>query len=243
MGNWKQALSLAKFELRNSKKALVLLGFLLITYVFFIVYSVPIYFKTGFVLFDLFFLMITGMAAMWAKPKGFQMKKVENNLTVTPYFVMLHQLPIPKEILIKNRFIIYYAYAVPLHTLFLALIYVFSETMRAELTFPQYIAFSLIWISFGIYWGTIYPVTELGEVSGSSNLKAYLYLILYLVIISVGITLLQVYTGSGIIYWSMNIAKKWPLLSSILSVAAAGLSTILWLRAANKKIKRIDYSI
>ncbi len=243
MESWKQALSLAKFELRNSKKALITLSLFLIIYLFFIVYSAPVYLETGFVLFDVFFLLITGILVMWAKPKDFQLQSAGNPSVVNAYFVMLHQLPIPREILIKNRFVIYFVYAVPFHTLFLTLIYVFSEPMRAELTFPQYVAFSLIWISFGIYWGVVYPISDIGETSKTSMFKASMYLILLMAVVAGGMTVLQVYTGYGIIQWSMIIAGKWPLLSSILSIIAAYIGTILGLRYANKNIKRIDYSI
>ncbi|CAM3260410.1 hypothetical protein FITA111629_13455 [Filibacter tadaridae] len=243
MESWNQAILLAKFELRNSKKALVLLSLLLIPYAFFIIYSTPMYLETGFVLYDPFFLIIIGVAALWARPKEFQLKRAGNNSWVNPYFIMLHQLPISREILIKNRFVIYYAYAVPLHTLFFMSIYIFSETMRTTLTFPQYVAFALIWISFGLYWGSIYPVTDLGEAPTSSNFKTYLYSILFIIVVCGGLFLLHVYTGYGVVYWTMIAAKKWPLLSSIASMIAAYIGTILALRQANKKIKEIDYSI
>lgn len=241
--SWKQAILLAKFELRNSKKALLTLSILLITYVTFMVLSARTYVETGFVLFDVFFLLITGIAVIWAKPKDFQLQKIGGMSAVNPYFVMLNQLPIPKGILIKNRFVIYYAYAVPFHTLFLMLIYVFSETIRAELTVTQYIAFSLIWISFGVYWGSIYPASDVGDASNSSTFKVIVYLILFMAIVGGGIAILQAYTGVGVIYWTMLIAKKWPFLSSLVSVTAAGLSTIYWLSYANKNMKKVDYSI
>ena len=53
--------------------------------------------------------------------------------------------------------------------------------------------------------------------------------------------LLQKYTGQGVVYWSMMSAKKWPIISSIISIIAAYLGTTLALRQANKKIKEIDY--
>jgi len=241
LDSWKQAITLAKFELRHSKKALITLCLFLIPYTFFIIYSAPIYVETGYFLFDLFFLMIIGIAAMWAKPKEFQLNKMGNDSWGKSYFVMLHQLPIRKEILIKNLFVIYYAYAVPFHALFLVSIYIFSETMRTALTFPEYAAFSVIWMSFGIYWGAMYPLADLGEVIKSSNFKTSLHIILFLVMVVGGVVLLQLFTDYGVVYWSMVVAKKWPFLSSILSIIAAYVGTILALRQANKNIKRIDY--
>lgn len=214
---------------------------MLITYTFFIIRSAAIYVETGLVLFDLFFLMIIGIAAMWAKPKVFQMNKIGNGSWGTPYFVVLHQLPIRKEILIKNRFVIYYAYSIPFHALFLISMYAFSETIRTILTFPEYAAFSIIWLSFGLYWGVMYPLADIGEMTKTSTFKMSLYTVLYFGIIIVGLTFLIIFTGNGIVYWSMLLAKKWPLLSSIISIIAAVVCTKLALRQANKKIMKIDY--
>lgn len=237
--DWKQAVALAKFELRNSKRALIPLGFMLITYAFLMIYAAPELGETFF--YDLFFLVFIGMAASWAKPKVFQLNKMSNGSWGAPYFVMLHQLPIRKEILVKNRFVIYYAYSIPSHALFLISIYAFSEEIRTILTFPEYAAFMVIWLSFGIYWGTAFPLTDIGEVTKMGTFKMWLYTVLFLVIVVGGVILLQWFTGYGVVYGSMMLAKNWPLLSSLLSIIAAVVCTKLVLRQANKKIMKIDY--
>ncbi len=87
----------------------------------------------------------------------------------------------------------------------------------------------------------MYPLTDLGEVTKSSTLKMWFYTVLVLAL-AVGLfVLLQQFTGQGVVHWSMVIAKKWPLLSSIVSIIAAYVGTTLALRQANKKIKEIDY--
>ncbi|MCZ2258089.1 hypothetical protein [Sporosarcina sp. G11-34] len=242
MKNWKQAFLLAKFELRHSKFALLTLGILLILYVYFIADSASAYLGEGYVLFDPFFLIVIGLTPVWVRPKDFQLQKIANGLQVNPYFVTLHQLPIPKEVLIKNRLAIYYMYSVPFNTLFFTLIYVFSDAIQSMLTLPQYAAFSFIWISFGIYWGSVYAVTDVGEATKKSTFKSYVYMFLFLVPIVVGMVILHKYSGHGVIYWSMILAKQWPLLASILSVIATYISTIYWIRYAHKIMKRIDYS-
>ena len=127
------------------RKHLLTLSLFLIIYVSFIVFSADTYLETGFVLFDVFFLLITGIAATWAKPKEFQLQKMKGISTVNPYFVMLNQLPIPKEILIKNRFVIYYAYAVPFHTLFLILnLRIFGNDASGVDSFPIYCFFAYL---------------------------------------------------------------------------------------------------
>lgn len=193
------------------------------------------------IFYDVFFLIFIGMAAAWAKPKEFQLNKVRNGSWGTPYFVLLHHLPIRKEILIKNRFIVYYAYSIPSHMLFLFSIYAFSETARTILTFPEYTAFTIIWLSFGIYWGALFPLADIGEVAKTSTFKMWLYTVFFLIIGVGGILLVRLYTGYGVVYSSMMLAKKWPVLSSILSIVVAVVCTKLVLLHAKKKMMEIDY--
>lgn len=239
MEDWKQAAALAKFELRNSKRAVIPLGAMLIVYAFLMIYTAPQLVETIF--YDLFFLIFIGMAASWAKPKEFQLNKMRNGSWGMPYFLMLHQLPIRNEILIKNRYVVYYIYSIPVHTLFLFSMYVFSEEIRTILTFPEYAAFTIIWLSFSIYWGALFPLADVGEVAKTSTVKMWIYTVLFLVIGVGAVVLLQQFTGYGVVYSSMMLAKKWPLLSSVLSIAAAVVCTKLALRQANKKMLKIDY--
>lgn len=239
MEDWKQAIMLAKFELMNSKRALISLGTMLITFSFLMIYAAPQLVESSF--YDLFFLLFIGAAASWAKPKEFQIDKMRDGSWGVSYFVMLHQLPIRKAILIKNRFVIYYVYSIPAHMLFLFSMYVFSEEIRTILTFSEYAAFTIIWLSFAVYWGALFPLTEVGEVTKMSPFKMWLYTWLVIAIIIGGVALLKFYTGYGVVYSSMMLAKKWPLLSSVLSIAAAVVCTKLALRQANKKIMKIDY--
>ena len=239
MEDWKQAVALSKFELRNSKKAVFPLGFMLIVYAFLMISAAPQLVESMF--YDIFFLIYIGMAASWAKPKEFQLSKMKNGSWMSPYFVWLHQLPIRKEILIKNRFVIYYAYSIPANMLFLVAIYAFSESIRTILTFPEYAAFTIIWLSFGIYWGTAFPLTDVGEVKKMGSFKMWLYTVLFFAVVVGGVFLLQRFTGYGVVYGSMLLAKNWPLLSSLLSIIAAVVCTKIALRQANKKLMEIDY--
>lgn len=241
MEEWKQAAALAKYELRRSKVAVIQLAFMLITYILVVVFSAPIVVEKGFFLFDLFFLIFIGMAATWAKPKDFQINKMKNGSWGTPYFALLHQLPIPRKVLIKNRFIIYFVYSIPMHMIFLVSIYIFSDTIRTFLAFPEYIAFAIIWIMFGIYWGVSYPLVDIGEVKKMGAFKMTLYTVLFFVPIIGGGILLQQFTGYGVVYWSMMFAKNWPVVSSILSISLAIVCVLFALHHANKKIRKIDY--
>lgn len=239
MEDWKQAAALAKFELRHSKKAVIPLGFMLFVYAFLMVYAAPQLIETVF--YDLFFLIFIGMAALWAKPKEFQGNKMRDGSYGTPYFVMLHQLPIKNDILIKNRFVIYFIYSIPAHFIFLFSMYAFSAEIRAILTFPEFVAFSIIWLSFGIYWGVQNPATDVIQIVKTSTVKMWVATVFLLAFCVGGVILLQQFTGYGIVYNSMMLAKKWPLYTSILSILAAVVCTKLALRQANKKIMKTDY--
>lgn len=237
--DWKQAADLAKFELSYSKRALIPLGGMLITFSFLMIYAAPQLVESSF--YDLFFLIFIGMAGSWAKPKEFQFNKLKDGSWGTPYFLMLQQLPIRKEVLIKNRFVIYFVYSIPSNLLFLVSIYAFSAEIRSILTFSEYTVFTIIWLSFTVYWGTQFPLADVGELSNIHPVKVWFYTVAFLVM-SVGtIVLIQLFTGYGVVYNTMLLAKKWPILTSLLSIAFAIVCTKWALRRAYQKMMKIDY--
>lgn len=239
MKEWKQAAALAKLELKYSKKAVLSLSAILIVYGFLLIYASPQLVET--VAYDVLFLIFLGFAAGWGRTKEFNVSKMRDGSYGSPYFLFLHQLPIRNDILIKNRFMIYYIFSIPVHVLFFISLYLFSGEIRSILTFPEYVAFAVIWLAIGICNGTSFPIVDIGEVKKMSVVKRSLYGIIMIGVVGVGLVLLQKYTGYGIVYGSMIIAGKWPLIAGTLSVVTAIICINLALRHANKNIMKIDY--
>lgn len=239
METWKKAFSLASFELKASWKSIFtfILSLVIITTLF-----APMFSELGQKLkffHDLLFLIIFTMLPSWIRTKEFQFQKIGEETWGTPYFIFLHQMAIPKEILLKSRFINYFILAIPLHVLLFVLLFIFSEA-RNVFSFGEYIVFSVIWICFGIYAGALFPTSDTGD--NISNFKLTIYTIL--LILGIGGLFFFVYFifgGHGIVYWSMEAAKQWPLIASILSILLAIAGVKYWLHYAARNMQNIDY--
>lgn len=239
MEAWKKAFSLASFELKASWKSIFtfILSLVIITTLFASMFS-ELGQKLKF-FHDLLFLIIFTMLPSWIRTKEFQFQKIGEETWGTPYFIFLHQMAIPKEILLKSRFINYFILAIPLHVLLFVLLFIFSEA-RNVFSFGEYIVFSVIWICFGIYAGALFPASDTGD--NISNFKLTIYTIL--LILGIGGLFFFVYFifgGHGIVYWSMEAAKQWPLIASILSILLAIAGVKYWLHYAARNMQYIDY--
>lgn len=239
METWKKAFSLASFEAKASWKSIFtfIFSLLIITMLF-----IPVFSESGQKLkffYDLLFLIIFTMLPSWIRTKEFQYQKIGEETWGTPYFIFLHQMAIPKEILLKSRFVNYYSLAIPLHVLLFVLLFIFSEA-RNVFSIGEYFAFSVIWICFGIYAGAVLPASDTGDYI--SNFKLTIYTIL--LILGTGGLIFFVHFilgANGIVYWSMEAAKQWPLLSSVLSILLAIAGVKYWLHYAAKNMQKIDY--
>lgn len=240
--SWKQALWLVKFELKAYRKNMVFAMLPYLIFFFAILYTLEINILSDgshSVLDDLLFATIFWFAIIWTKPKEFQYQKLAGRFWASPYFVLLKQLPIPKDILIKSRFLQYYLTSIPLHLVVLAMIFITSPTMRSILSPGEYIVFSLIWLSSGIVIGGVFPASESGEYN--SKLKLVIYTALSIIVFLGGFIALYMFTGEGLVYWSIIAANKWPILSAFFSICIAVAFMIYWPRYMSKNIERIDY--
>lgn len=239
MQNWKHALWLAKFELNVSKMNV------LFTMVFFLFVSTGLkssygtYLDKGFVLVDLLYLVMFTAGALWTKPKELQVQRIHNELLAQPTFIMQNQLPVPKDALIKSRFIIYFVYSFPWQLLLLLTSYLFAPELKTMMTPGQFIAFSIIWLSFGIYAGYIFPASDAGD--QSTRLKTVVYSIAFFAGMIVLLTFFNLISPYGIVHWTIIFAQKWPMLSAIISILLAGLGFNYWLRYMKKTADKIDY--
>lgn len=241
MLNWKKAYWLAIFEAKRSWIGVfsILVMLTLVLLLFDLTFTN--YLQHGLFLYDILFLIVFGAAAVWTKPKEFQYQKLGEDLWASPYFIMLNQLAIPKDVLIKSRFINYYLFSIPFHILIFVFLYIFSEPVRDYFTIGEYTSFSLIWICFGIYLGSLYPASDTGDVI--SNLKLTVYGILLVFGTALFILFIRFFSGHGIVFWTMAAAKNWPILSGGGSIILAIAGIKYWLLYAAKNMKRIDYLV
>lgn len=95
--------------------------------------------------FDLFFILtFFSLFMIWLKPQALQLNKVNEALTVSPSLIMLKQLAINKEDIVKSRLIIQLIYSIPFQTILLICLYPLTPAFQEILSIPVYIAFSII---------------------------------------------------------------------------------------------------
>ncbi|SEN85246.1 hypothetical protein SAMN05192533_12320 [Mesobacillus persicus] len=239
MDHWKQAFWLVKFELKKSITAIGLLLLMAISASYFFSEFYVFYRDTGIIFYELAFLMVFGIAAIWAKPKEFQYQKINDETWGLPLFMTLSQLPIKREALINSRFLIYYFYSIPLHLLILISVYTLTPALRESMDIPSFLVFSLIWLSFGVSVGSIFPAVDAGDYI--TLLKSTIQTIPLFFGIVVALVLIQMGTENGIVAWTMIAATEWPFQSIVGSVLIVRLSTVFWKRKMKQKIQKVDY--
>src|SRR5699024_8634034 len=208
MQDWKQAFWLAKFELSESKRVFINL---FLYFSLFIVVFVTTSYAVGDFYFgglDVFFLLLFTYVPVWIRPKAFQYQKTGTGMWASPAVMMQTQLPIPKKIITKSRFIIYFIYSFPFQLFLFVSLYVFSPNISSDISPMTYIVFSIIWLSFGIYGGNSALLTDVGAQIKGGKIYFVLTILLWLAIV-LFITFFGVIFQHGIVHWTMIFAQKW----------------------------------
>lgn len=240
MKAWKEALWLARIELSASILNFLLLFVFILFMVSFIVLQISEYLEGGFISFDLFYLLIFTVGPLWAKPKSFQLQKINDGRYASPAVGMLQQLPIEKEIIIKSRFIISFVYTIPVQLTVLLLLYVFSIPIQNMMSLGMYVAFMIVWISFGVYVGGMFPASDVGDKKRSTFYIWGSFIATMIVVIGI-LMGIQVTFGQGIVSFSIALAQKWPILSTCISIFLAIIGFHYWQFSMNKKMNEVDY--
>lgn len=240
MEEWKQAWKLAKYEVKAHGILfyfLFVLSFMLLA--IFASEVVGNYLEKGVFLVDIGMLLVPISVIMWMKAKPFQYQLLKNNFWGTPYFIMLYSLAIPKNVLIKSRFINYFIWSLPFHLLFFLFTYLFSVDIREFFTVGEYLVFTVVWISYGFFAGSLYPASDAGDYI--SNLKLIIYGILMVVGLLLVVGGIRFSTGHGLVYWTMMAAKVAPIWTSLFAIVIAFIGVKYWLSYMGRQIEKTDY--
>ncbi|MBS4192526.1 hypothetical protein KHA94_20495 [Bacillus sp. FJAT-49705] len=242
MSEWKQACWLAMFEVKSSLKGIITLAAMAL--------GLPLFFtelisfsvlEDAPIVYDFFFVFIFWTVAASLRPKEIQLKKMSGDSWVSPYFIMLNQLPIKKNVLVMSRFISYFSISIPFHALFLTIYYALSPELREVMPNASYIVFSIIWICFGIMSGSIFPASDVGE--KLSTWKIVVFNIFFFgAIIAIFLGFYFVY-GQGIVAGTIHAANEWPLLSIAVSILIAVMGFLYSKGYIYKKIDKVDYLV
>lgn len=246
MFEWKQAWQLSKIELKNNIfrfiPSILLVVFLaVILGISYHAYKGEHVFfneqNPG--LFDIVFIALFVILPYLVQPKNFRYQQIDGNLWASPYFIKLLHLAIPEKVIIKNRFLTYFILSVPFHIIFLVFFYLTLGLKGESMSPITFVAFSIIWLSFGIYAGYCYPASDAGD--QLSTLKRNLVSILCGGIIIGLFLLIKHYSSFAIVAWTIYFATNWPVLSSILSIFLAFIGVRFWMYHMEKTMKKIDY--
>lgn len=239
MQNWKTALWLARFELKVSKRSLLfsLIFFLFVTSS--LISGFPAYLDNNFVLIDFLFLIMFTAGPIWTKPKEFQVQRMNADLLASPAFMMLRQLPIEKDILVKSRFFIYFVYTFPFQIILLVSSYLFVPELQLMMSPGQFVAFSICWLLFGVYAGYIFPTSDAGD--KATLTKTAVYAILFFIAVIVILTIFNVFSSYGIVHWTIIFAQNRPVLLSAVSLLLAVSGLNYWQKYMKKVTNKIDY--
>ncbi|WP_099159256.1 hypothetical protein [Virgibacillus ndiopensis] len=239
MQDWKLAFWLARFELNASKKSFLGLILFFILMVLFIVSSAGSYLEKNFAGFDVFFIVIFTISMIWTKPKDFQNKKINEGIFASPSLVMLKQLPVRQQVIVKSRFIVHFVYAFPFQLALLVSLYLLTPELQELMSLVSYGVFSIIWLSFGVYAGYIFPASDAGE--KVNNTSMIIYGVLFLIGAMFIFSIFQLVSDHGIVQWTIIFAKKWPLLSTTLSILMALIGFNYWQQYMKKTMEKLDY--
>lgn len=241
MNDWKQAFTIAKPELKASGLSLLFALAYILFFTFVLARSLESYMDNGFAGFDLFFILIFTFAPVWTKPKDFQLQKIYGDMVASPVLVMQNQLPITNEVLVKSRFIIHFFYSFPFQLMAIIGLYTLSP-LPEILSIGGMIAFAVMWVAFGVYAGYAIPYSDAGEKAPvSGNVLTIVLILVFFIALLFLFSFAHLLFGNGIIYWSIVLAQKWPLLTSIFSIALAIAGYQHWRFYMKKRLRNIDY--
>src|SRR5690606_16403882 len=117
--------------------------------------------------------------------------------------------------------------------------YLFTPALQEMINIPSYMVFSLIWLSYGMTIGSVFPAVDAGDYI--TMLRSVLTTIPLFFGIVVALVLIQVWTGKGIVIWTIIAANELPFLSSLVSILVAGGSTMYWQRNMKNRIRKVNY--
>lgn len=239
MREWKQAYRLAALELKASRKSLITILVFYIAMSLIVMMSLDLYLEGRFKFFDLLFLVIFLLFPAWMKNKEFQMQKFSGDLWTVPSVIMLQQLPIPKEVIIKSRFVIHAVCSFPFQLILLIAIPLISENFRSMMSPIAYIAFVLIWLALSIAVGFVMAASEAG---GNFKMRTIVKSSIYTVAgIAAVYGLLLLFADSGFLRWTIFLATDWTWPSIVAAVALSIAGWKYWQADMWKIMKKTDY--
>lgn len=239
MNEWKQAFSLAKFELKVSIVNILLCWFIMTFFSLIFFTSFSSYIENNYVGFDIFFVLGLSFIPLFFRSKHYQYQKYGDEFYASPTFIMMTQLPIPKGVLVKSRLLITFVYLLPFMVTIFPIIYLFIPGISEVMGLPAYGTFFIIWLSLIIIFGMMLPASDPGD--KVTILIMTVYFIVTFLILFIIISFFYQILGYGIVAFVIHLASNWALISIVVSIVLVFVSWKFWTYHMTKTAKKLDY--
>lgn len=228
-----------KPELKMLKMSLIWI------FLFYTLYTVLFIFgidaqEDRFVGLDIFFIMLFVFGPIWFRPKGLQIQRPSGDTWASPSTIMNLHLPIERKLIVLKSILFYFIGSFPFQLYMFVILYISSPDIRNGLELSTYIAFTIIWLSFGIYFGFSSLPIEVGYKMKNNMVTTVLSLLLLGAIILI-IIVFPFFFTYGIVEWTLIIAGKWPIISAVVSIFGAVVGYYYWKNKMLKLIKQADF--
>lgn len=240
MNNWKQAFELAKYEVRKSGSAFLLIFFLAIAIGLFIaltatqtIYNVKENYFFDFILILLFVVPSIGI------PKSFRLTNVKSDLWVAPSVLKLLGLPIEKDVISKSRILVHFTYISFFNLLILPTLYFVIPGLSTTVSVWEYIVISLALYAFSLAIAMIPPAADSGDIV--SKKKILIYTVSLIFTITLAYLVFTYFSEYSLLHWIIYWAKNGPILTSIGALILLAAGPHFAHQYNLKQMKRTDY--
>jgi len=234
MDNWKHSFHLALVEFRTQLIYTLFGWFILFIIGGLFLSSFYNYLLNTYVTFDLMFIAYVIFFPYWASSRHAAPKRVNEHLWASPFFLLLTQLPINREIIVRSRLIAYLLRTLPPVFGTFIVLYTFDLRLHQFFTFSTFLIFLIAWVSLNILLGMAIVAMEFGGKVNIFNITFGLGLISALFI-------WHHYAPIGIVAWTVQIVNMYPLLTFATALFTIFIGWHIWQFIISRNMRKTDY--
>ena len=239
MNDWKQAFTLAKFELKISVVNILISWFVMTFFSMSFFTSFSKYLEKSYYGFDIFFILGLSFGPLLFRSKHYQYQKFGDDFYASPTYIMMNKLPIPKKVLALSRLLIIFIYVLPFMVTVFPLMYLTIPVVSEVMDVSAFIAFFIIWLLIVLILGMTLPASDPGD-RLTWGIVALYFVGAWLAIVTFS-GLFHHFTGSGFVAWTIKLANDWAIPTIAIAIILFIISWRFWLYQMVKKTKKLDY--
>jgi hypothetical protein len=180
---------------------------------------------------NLYFLF--AMAVLGGKmnsPSGFK--------AISKRISFLKRLPIIDRELVISQLLLTVGILLVNCLLCFTLIWWFAPELREQLQGESYFWFAFFWIGYFLIWAGWFPYCELANHT-SFTVWAW---VAFFFLLSTGVSILLAFLKVNVVQWSIDLILHYGAAASAVSLAIGAAAALLWSRAAEIRLRKMDLS-